>query len=303
MIDITHKSNTYRKAIASALVVCSKTETINAINNNTVPKGNVLESARVAALFAAKKTSDIIPDCHPLPIEYTLVRFQLNEISIHIEVEVATIYKTGVEVEAMHAASVAALTLYDMLKPIDKGISIQRIQLEEKQGGKSDVKKKALPNLSAKVIVCSDSISKGNKTDTAGLNIKNHLEKLGVLITDYTVIPDEVSEIQKAALLGVEKKVDLIIFTGGTGLSKRDVTPEALIPIIERRVPGIEEAIRSYGQNRTPYAMLSRSVSGFIENSLVLALPGSSRGATESMDAIFPHILHVFSILGGQRHD
>jgi molybdenum cofactor biosynthesis protein MoaC len=303
MIDITHKANTYRKAIASAQVVCSKKETIEAINNNTVPKGNVLESARVAALFAAKKTSEMIPDCHPLPIEYTQVRFVLKEVTIHIEVEVATIYKTGVEVEAMHAASVAALTLYDMLKPIDKGICIDRIQLQEKQGGKSDIKKKPLPNLTAKVVVCSDSISKGSKTDTAGLSIKNQLEKLGVNVKDYTIIPDEVSDIQQSAMQGVKNKVDLIIFTGGTGLSNRDVTPEALIPIIQRRVPGIEEAIRSYGQNRTPYAMLSRSVSGFIENSLVLALPGSSRGASESMDAVFPHILHVFSILGGQRHD
>lgn len=303
MIDITHKSNTYRKAIATAQVVCSKQETIDAINNHAVPKGNVLESARVAALFAAKKTSELIPDCHPLPIEYTQVRFRLENLTIYIEVEVATIYKTGVEVEAMHSASVAALTLYDMLKPIDKGICIERIQLQEKQGGKSDIKKKALPNLSAKVIVCSDSISAGHKTDSAGASIKNHLENLGVKVQEFEIIPDEIAEIQKSALQGVENKFDLIIFTGGTGLSKRDVTPEALIPIIQRRVPGIEEAIRNYGQNRTPYAMLSRSISGFIENSLVLALPGSSRGAKESMDAVFPHILHVFSILGGQRHD
>jgi molybdenum cofactor synthesis domain-containing protein len=153
------------------------------------------------------------------------------------------------------------------------------------------------------VIVCSDSIFAGRKTDSAGQNIKNQLEHLGVTVLELLIIPDEISEIQTAALQGVENKIDLIIFTGGTGLSKRDVTPESLIPIIQRRVPGIEEAIRNYGQNRTPYAMLSRSVSGFIENSLVLALPGSSRGAKESMDAIFPHILHVFSILGGQRHD
>ncbi|MFM1792581.1 MAG: hypothetical protein RLZZ252_935 [Bacteroidota bacterium] len=303
MIDITHKSHTYRKAIATAQVVCSKQETIDAINNHAVPKGNVLESARIAALFAAKKTAELIPDCHPLPIEYTQVRFHMEDVIIHIEVEVATIYKTGVEVEAMHAASVAALTLYDMLKPIDKGICIDRIQLKEKQGGKSDIKKKPLPNLTAKVIVCSDSIFAGRKTDSAGQNIKNQLEHLGVTVLELLIIPDEISEIQTAALQGVENKIDLIIFTGGTGLSKRDVTPESLIPIIQRRVPGIEEAIRNYGQNRTPYAMLSRSVSGFIENSLVLALPGSSRGAKESMDAIFPHILHVFSILGGQRHD
>lgn len=303
MIDITHKNSSYRKASASAIVVCSSPDTIQAILDQSVPKGNVLESARIAALFAAKKTSDIIPDCHPLPIEYTQVSFQLEETSILIEVEIATIYKTGVEVEAMHAASVAALTLYDMLKPLDKGISIEKIQLMHKEGGKSDIKKKPLPHLTAAVIVCSDSISKGIKTDSAGLRIVEQLKKMGVAVNSYSIIPDETNEIQAQANKEIQNKTDLIVFTGGTGLSARDVTPESLIPMIERRVPGIEEAIRSYGQSRTPYAMLSRSVAGFVGNSLLLAIPGSSRGAKESMDAVFPQILHVFSILGGQRHD
>ncbi|MEP0710423.1 MAG: molybdopterin-binding protein, partial [Algoriphagus sp.] len=99
------------------------------------------------------------------------------------------------------------------------------------------------------------------------------------------------------------EKNQLVIFTGGTGLSKRDVTPEALEPILERRIPGIEEAIRSYGQKIMPFAMLSRSVAGTIGDSIVLALPGSTNGAKESMDAVFPHVLHVFKILKGANHD
>ena len=95
----------------------------------------------------------------------------------------------------------------------------------------------------------------------------------------------------------------MVIFTGGTGLSPRDVTPEALEPLLENRIPGIEEAIRNYGQDRMPYAMLSRSVAGTIGDSLVLALPGSVNGAKESMDAVFPHVLHVFHILKGSNHD
>lgn len=94
----------------------------------------------------------------------------------------------------------------------------------------------------------------------------------------------------------------MIIFTGGTGLSVRDVTPEAVIPKLDRRIPGIEESIRAYGQNRTPFSMLSRSVAGLIDQTLVLALPGSTKGAEESMDAIFPGVMHIFKVLSGERH-
>lgn len=98
-----------------------------------MPKGDVFESARVAGLFGIKKTSELIPDCHPLPIEFASVQFEINDLIIRIRVEVQTIYKTGVEVEAMHGASISALTIYDMLKPIDKLITISNIRLISKK--------------------------------------------------------------------------------------------------------------------------------------------------------------------------
>lgn len=303
MVNITPKSNTLRKAIAQAKVKASLPETIQAIQNRTVPKGDVLECARVAGLFAAKRTADMIPDCHPLPVEFTAISYEVGELEVAIFVEIHTIYKTGVEVEAMHAASVVALTMYDMLKPIDKGVTIEQIKLVEKRGGKSDRKKDLDQSLRASVIVCSDSISAGKKEDRAGLVIKSKLEKVGVLVPVYQIIPDEKDQIQQICLKQVENKIDLVIFTGGTGLSPRDVTPEALEEILERRIPGIEEAIRNYGQQRTPYAMLSRSVAGLIGDTLVLGLPGSTNGASESMDAVFPAILHIFKVMEGTRHD
>jgi molybdenum cofactor biosynthesis protein MoaC len=302
MVDITSKIKTLRFATAEATVKVSKAETIEAILNNTVPKGNVFEMAKTAGLFAVKNTHITIPDCHPLPIEYTGVEYKVDGLSIRIFITVKTVYKTGVEVEAMHGASVIALTMYDMLKPIDKKIEIDNIRLVKKSGGKTSFQDKTSSRLKACVIVCSDSISEGKKEDRAGKAIIDKLKKSQVEVSTYEVIPDEVEIIRNKAL-EYSQNHNLIIYTGGTGLSYRDVTPEALEPILERRIPGIEEAIRSYGQERIPYSMLSRSVAGTIGNCLVLALPGSTNGATESMDAVFPHLLHVFKILRGAQHE
>lgn len=302
MVDITTKIKTLRTAVAEATLKVSKQETITALQNNSVPKGNVFEMAKTAGLFAVKNTHTVIPDCHPLPIEFTAVDYEIDHLSIKISIKIKTIYKTGVEVEAMHGASVIALTMYDMLKPIDKNIEIGTIRLIEKSGGKSSYKIKHRSQLKASVIVCSDSIAEGKKEDQAGKAIIEKLKESEIEIANYDIIPDEIALIREKAILYSETS-NLIIFTGGTGLSFRDVTPEALEPILERRIPGIEEAIRDYGQERMPYAMLSRSVAGTLGDSLVLALPGSTQGAKESMDAVFPHLLHVFKILKGQQHE
>jgi molybdenum cofactor biosynthesis protein MoaC len=303
MVDITHKSNTLRVATAQAIVRVSKPETIAAIKNDTVPKGNVFAMSKAAGLLGIKRTPDLLPDCHPLPIEFAGIEYDINDLEITVTCTIKTIYKTGVEVEAMHGASVVALNMYDMLKPIDKGIEIHSIKLLHKKGGKSDFKDRFRKAITAAVIVCSDTISAGQKEDKAGKAIISKLEECNIAVSDYVIIPDEKEMIQDKVRSYEAQGADLIVFTGGTGLSKRDVTPEALNEIIERRVPGIEEAIRSYGQDRTPYSMLSRSVAGTINDTLVLALPGSTNGAKESMDAIFPSVLHIFGILKGARHN
>ena len=302
MINITHKQSTHRKAIAQAIVRVSQQATIDAVVNKQVPKGDVFEMAKVAGLFAAKRTSDMIPDCHPLPIEHASVAYEIMGLDIIVKMTIETIYKTGVEVEAMHAASVVALTMYDMLKPIDKEISIEQIKLIEKKGGKSDFLNKETQALRAAVMVCSDSIFKGTHHDEAGKAIIEKLKNCGIVGEDFAVIPDEKELIQEKVKEYQEKHFDLLIFTGGTGLSPRDITTEALTEIIDRRIPGVEETMRSYGQLRTPYAMLSRSVAGYAGKLLVLGLPGSTRGAAESMDALFPHLLHLFRVSNGARH-
>jgi molybdenum cofactor synthesis domain-containing protein len=224
-------------------------------------------------------------------------------LHIIISVEVHTIYKTGVEVEAMHGAAVTALTIYDMLKPLDKAIEISTIKLVEKKGGKSDIKYRYPDTVRCAVITCSDSVSKGLNPDVSGDTIVKKLKQHKVSVSFREAIADDFDTIQAKIRQLLAEGYQLIVFTGGTGLSPRDVTPDAVSALVERDIPGLMEAARAYGQQRTPYAMLSRGVAGFIGDTLVITLPGSPRGAGESMDAIFPYILHVFRVKEGVRHD
>ena len=296
MIDITHKATSLREASAEATVTVSLAATIAAVKEKRVPKGDVLEAARVAGLFGIKRTADMIPDCHPLPIEHAELTFEVRDLSIVITVKVKTIYRTGVEVEAMHGASIAALTIYDMLKPIDKGITIDRIRLLEKKGGKSDWKDAFDTAPRAAVLVISDGVASGKKEDKAGVAITERLEKLGVEVTANALVPDEPEEIAAKVKAWAAIGVDLILTTGGTGIGPRDTTPEAIAPILDREVPGIMEAARAYGQQRVPLAMMSRGIAGMIGRTLVITLPGSTRGAQETMDALFPFVLHVIKV-------
>ena len=302
MVNITHKSDSLRKATATAIVQLSNAATVEAIKNNQVPKGDVFSFAKVAAFFAIKKTSDMIPDCHPLPVEYSDVRFAIHDLQIQIEVEVHTIYKTGVEVEAMHGASIAALTLYDMLKPLDKGIEILQVKLLEKTGGKTDKNWLQTKPITAAVIVCSDSVFQQKAIDKAGLALIEKLKLHAVETAHYEIVPDETDAIQQVFHKLIQDKINLLLFVGGTGVSPRDISVEAIRPLLEKELPGVMETARSYGQARMPFAMLSRSIAGTVGDSLVLCLPGSTKAAVEYADALFPQVLHVFNMLDAAGH-
>lgn len=295
MRDISHKINTRRTARAKAVLEMS-CSSVNLVRSNTGPKKDILPTAKAAAYLAVKNTANVIPHCHPMPVEHVDVSFEFSETEITIFVDVITTYKTGCEIEAMHGAQIAALTVYDMLKPVDKEITITNTVLCKKTGGKSDFQK-IKTDVKTAVLVISDSVSAGKKDDSAGKAAMAALEKIGINELSYHIIPDEKDAIEKQINALKENGVELIISTGGTGLSPRDITPETIRPLLDREIDGIMEAARKHGQDRTPYAMLSRGIAGFSGKTLIITLPGSTRGVIESMEAIFPHVLHIFKVL------
>ncbi len=303
MIDISNKSETLREARAEARVKMAES-TVEAVRKGRVPKGNVLEIARVAAVMATKKTSELIPFCHPLPVDFVGIDYEMKKNEIVIRSEVRSIWKTGVEMEALTAVSVAALTVYDMLKPLDKELVIEKIVLLEKKGGKSNFQDKFLKPLKTGVLVISDSTFKGKRKDKSGEIIRNRLKEYPIILEEFKILPDDKEIISKEVIrLSDKQKLDIIITTGGTGLGPKDVTPEATKEVLDRIVPGITEVMRSFGQRRTPYAMLSRNVAGVRGKTLIINLPGSSRGAEESMNSLFPGVLHSMKMIRGGGHN
>lgn len=136
MVDTGNKPLTQRRAVASARVLM-KRETVSALREHRTPKGDPLEAARLAGIMAAKRTSDLVPLCHPLPLTHVDVQASVADDGVSLTAEVSTNAQTGVEMEALTAVSIAALTIYDMCKALDKGITITEVRLESKTGGKS----------------------------------------------------------------------------------------------------------------------------------------------------------------------
>jgi cyclic pyranopterin monophosphate synthase len=316
MRDITSKQITLRSARAVAVLFCSA-ETVQLIRNEQLPKGNLFDVARAAGFIGAKLTPQLLPHCHPVTIDGMDIRFEfidkqkhgtyvdehiLSRTGIVILGTAKSIGRTGIEMEMLTAVSVAALEIYDMLKPVDPQLEIGSIKLLEKKGGKSDRKKFFSTSPSCAVLVCSDSTAAGKREDNSGKIICKMLEEVNAKVVDYAIVPDEKTQIQEQIKKWVADDIHFIFTTGGTGLGPRDHTVSAVKEILERDAEGIMETIRSFGQMRTPLAMMSRGVAGSIAHTLIVTLPGSSDGARESMEAILPAVFHARKMMKGGGH-
>jgi cyclic pyranopterin phosphate synthase len=316
MRDISSKQITLRTAKAIGVIFCSA-ETISLIKNEQLPKGNLFDVARAAGFLGAKLTPQLLPHCHPVVIDGMDLKFDFLNSDTHrdlfpenilkrngivISGEAKSIGRTGIEMELLTAISVAALEIYDMLKPVDKELEIGHIKLLDKKGGKSDRNKYFSTPPVCAVLVCSDSTAEGKREDKSGVLIKEKLEGLNAEVRHYKILSDEKSQIQQQILDWVKEDIHFIFTTGGTGLGPRDLTVEAVKEILERDADGVTEAMRNFGQQRTPMAMMSRAVAGSIGHTLIVTLPGSSDGARESLEAILPGIFHARKMMKGGGH-
>ena len=302
MFDVGDKSETLRIATAQAIVKV-RPKTIRLIKEGKSPKGNIVDAARISATMAAKRAWDLLPYCHPIPIDHIKVDVLIKTESIEVDVQVKTTWKTGVEMESLTGASIGALTIYDMLKPVDESLAIKSVKLLAKSGGMKDFYERYSKPLKASVIVISDSVSKGERSDKSGKLAVERLKSSGFEIVDYRVIPDDTSQIESSLIISCdERNVDLVLTCGGTGLGPHDVTPEATKRLLEIEVLGISEALRMYGQKRTPLSMLSRGAAGIRGKTVIVNLPGSVKAVSESLNALIPGILHASKMLGGHGH-
>jgi cyclic pyranopterin phosphate synthase len=309
MVDVGDKSVTSRRAVAGAVVRFDPAVLATLIDAGG-PKGDAFVTARLAGIGAAKRTADLIPLCHPLPLDRVDVELTPDRDAgtVTIRAEARVTARTGVEMEALTAASVAALTLYDMAKALQRDIVIERIELLAKSGGRSGeyARDAAVPEAAAHeavVVTCSNRSAAGDREDASGPALVERLRDAGFDVApEPIVVPDDEAEI--AALLArlADAGHRLVLTTGGTGLTPTDVTPAATRRVIDREAPGLAELMRSVGVASTPMAALSRAVVGTRGATLIANLPGSPKGATESLDALLPVLRHALEQLAGGDH-
>lgn len=298
MKDVTSKPQTLRSARARSSITVPES-CIPLVRERRTEKGDAMEAARFAATMAVKRTWELIPLCHPLPIQEVRVCFALGTTRIDTEVLVRAIANTGVEMEALTGASVAALTFYDMLKPhAGTRLSIGDVHLIEKLGGKSHYRRRVEPPVEGAIIATSASEA---VTRTASL-VRERLAAAGIRCPEHESVETGSAELAASIRRGVATGARMIATVGGTGLTAGDHGVEMVRPLLERELPGVIEAARSHVQQRTPFGMLHRGAAGLIGRTVVVTLPGDAGTASGYLDALIPGLVHLLDELRTDAH-
>ena len=299
MVDISDKVLSARVAIAEGKIFMDK-KTIKSIEDKSLPKGDVLTVAKISGIQAAKKTYESIPMCHQINLSFIDVSFIIETDCIKISAIAKTNEATGVEMEALSAVSNAALTIYDMCKSADKNMSISNISLIKKTGGKTSHNTNYRPKVG--VITLSDSVFSGENQDLSGLILYNGFRDSGCIVEDTIILPDGSEELIPTIKEWSSKNVELILTTGGTGLGSRDLTTGIIEKIFDSKLPGVEQALHSYGYTKIKSAMLSRLLAGVMGKTIIICLPGSPGAVKDALNVLIPFIFHSFHMLRDEKH-
>lgn len=322
MIDVGNKPIKHRIAVASGEIVVGA-EAFALIRDRKLPKGDVLMLAEIAGIQGAKKACEMIPLCHPMGLDMVRIVTELlpedNAVRVYC---VASVHaRTGIEMEVLAGVNAALLTLWDLSKMIEANLAMRDIRLLAKKGGKSGLwlnpagvpdwvtelvkppAEKVLSGRKAAVLTLSDRAAKGEYEDASGALLKTILENAGCIICDYRVIPDDKGEITATVQDMVKNHTPhLLVTTGGTGVSPRDDTPEALRPLFDKEIPGVGELLRSDGAGYTPLSWSSRAVGGIIGATVVATLPGNPSAVKEGLSALLPKLIpHLIRITNGEK--
>jgi cyclic pyranopterin phosphate synthase len=302
MVDVGGKEVTDRTATASARFL-TRPDVVALVRADDLPKADVLATARIAGIQGAKRTSDLIPLCHPIDLSSISVDFEFDESSIIVTATAKTRGRTGVEMEALTAVAIAGLTLHDMVKAVDPEAILDDLKLVEKTGGKrGHWTRNPLRPGTAAVLVASTAGAAGEREDTTGPVIAAWLAEHGYAVDAVSVVAD--ADVASALDELVASSPAVIVTTGGTGMSPTDRTPEATRRVLDRELPGVAEAIRAAGAAKTPTAALSRGLAGTSGGTVIVNLPGSRGGVADGLrvlDGLLDHL--VAQIAGGGAHE
>ena len=315
MVDVGAKPQTQRIARARARVRMSPAAA-DAVARGEVPKGEVLGVARLAGIQAAKQTAQLIPLAHPLALTFVDVEATVAaaEGLVEITSEVRTTGPTGVEMEAMTACAVAALTIYDMVKGLERGVALEEIVLLEKRGGRGEYLReetvsggsahrpttRAPGSLRAALITVSTSKASSPESDESGPQLAALAERLGAEVVGREVIPDDRGVIEERLRhYSDDQGCSLVLTSGGTGVAPSDVTPEATAAVIDREIEGIAEAMRAASRPHTSHWMLSRAIAGVRGSTLIVNLPGSPASIDQIAPALLAAIPHAAGLIAG----